>query len=168
MTSNIILIGMPGSGKSTIGVQLAKVLGLDFIDSDIVIQSQQGHPLQALLDEQGYLALRKIEEATLLGIHLSGHTLATGGSAIYSPVAMEYLKQQGTVIYLQVSLETVLKRIDNESSRGIARPNNQSLEAVYHERVPLYERYADLTISNDHWQSIDKIAKQIISDITET
>jgi shikimate kinase len=152
---------MPGSGKSTIGVQLAKHFGLNFIDSDLLIQAHQGQKLQDILNEQGYLALRKIEEEELLKIGLNHDLLATGGSAVYSEAAMMYLKKQGLIVYLSVSFEEIIKRIDNENSRGIARPENQSLADVYDERRPLYERYADITIDNEKHQSIADIARKI-------
>jgi shikimate kinase len=163
VAKNIILIGMPGSGKSTIGVQLAKHFGLNFIDSDLLIQAHQGKTLQQILNDQGYQALRNIEEEELLKIQLQNDLLATGGSAVYSDRAMQHLKQQGDIVYLSVSFQEILKRIDNEDSRGIARPAGQSLQGVYRERVPLYERYADLSIDNEKQQPISEIAQKILS-----
>jgi len=161
MKSSIILIGLPGSGKSTIGVQLAKHLGFDFIDTDILIQSQCHQTLQTILDEQGYLKLREIEETVLLGIHSEHEVIATGGSAVYSDAAMRHLKQLGTIVYLKVSAETVLKRIGKAATRGIARAPDQSLEEVIEERLPLYEQYADISIVNEAFQGIETIAEQI-------
>lgn len=149
MQDNIILIGMPGSGKSTLGVELAKSLGLNFIDSDLLIQSQQKQLLQVILEEQGYKALRKIEETALLDLQLNNDLVSTGGSAIYSDMAMQHLGKQGKIIYLEVSFEEIKKRINNEGTRGIARPAGQSLADVYAERTPLYEKYADITVDNN-------------------
>lgn len=161
MQDNIILIGMPGSGKSTLGVQLAKSLGLNFIDTDLLIQSQQGKLLQTILDEQGYQVLRELEKQTLLDLQLNHDLVSTGGSAIYSDAAMRHLAAQGKIIYLDVSFEELKKRINNESSRGIARPVGQTLADVYAERVPLYKKYADITIDNNDFIDIDKFSEQL-------
>lgn len=162
-SNNLILIGMPGSGKSTVGVQLAKRLGLNFIDTDLLIQSSQGEKLQAILEQQGYQALRDIEATELLKLQLNNDLVATGGSAVYSEEGMKHLHQQGTILYLQVSLQNILTRINDEGSRGIARPEGQSLEDVYAERTPLYEKFADITIINDSIPDIEAIARQIES-----
>ncbi|MFT6386976.1 MAG: shikimate kinase [Cellvibrionaceae bacterium] len=161
MQDNIILIGMPGSGKSTLGVQLAKTLGLNFIDTDLLIQSQQGQLLQSILDEQGYRALRKIEETTLLDLKLNNHVVSTGGSAIYSHEAIQHLGALGKIVYLEVSFKEIKKRINNESSRGIAKPARQTLADVYAERTLLYEKYADITIDNNEFINIDILGKQL-------
>ena len=147
--NSLIFIGMPGSGKSTIGVQLAKRLHLSFIDSDLLIQENKQQKLQCILNTQGYQALRNIEEQTLLALNLNRHLVSTGGSAIYSDKAMQHLKAQGLIIYLKVSFNEIRKRIDNEDQRGIARPDGQTLKEVYHERQPLYKQYADITIDNE-------------------
>ena len=161
MQDNIILIGMPGSGKSTLGVQLAKSLGLHFIDTDLLIQSQQGQLLQSILDEQGYQALRKIEETALLDLKLNNDLVSTGGSAIYSDQAMQHLRALGKIVYLQVSFEEIKKRINNESSRGIAKPVGQTLADVYAERTPLYEKYADITVDNNEFIDIEALGQQL-------
>jgi shikimate kinase len=164
MTRNIILIGMPGSGKSTIGVQLAKQMGLDFIDTDLLIQKNQGQKLQTILDHQGYQALRAIEAQQLMQLQMNNVLVATGGSAVYSDDAMQSLKHQGTIVYLAVSFTEIENRIDNEGKRGIARPPEQSLEDVYAERLPLYKRYADITIDNNQAVSIDDIEQKLIKN----
>lgn len=161
MSHNIVLIGLPGCGKSTLGVQLAKTMGYAFLDTDISIQSAIGQTLQSLLDEQGYLALRKVEEDVLLNLNLNHTVIATGGSAVYSTKAMEHLAQQGLIVYLQVTPATILKRITNAATRGIARAPEQSLDDVIAERLPLYERYANITIDNEDSIDIDSIAKQL-------
>lgn len=162
MTDNIILIGMPGSGKSTVGVQLAKHLRLNFVDTDLLIQARQNRKLQDIMDEHGYQVLRDMEEEELLLLKLDNDLVATGGSAIYTDPGMQNLKDQGIVIYLSVSYKEIEKRItSSENSRGIARSKGQTLEDVYNERRPLYEKYADITIDNEKPISMAAIEQQI-------
>ncbi|HTZ16882.1 MAG TPA: shikimate kinase [Dissulfurispiraceae bacterium] len=145
--SNIVLIGMPGSGKSTVGVILAKLASLDFVDTDILIQSAAQRPLQEIVDEEGYMALRKMEEEILLKLHCNRHVIATGGSAVYSPLAMNHLKANGIVVFLDVDLATLKSRIRDYKSRGLAKHPDQTLEGLFEERLILYRRYADLTVN---------------------
>lgn len=147
--TNVILIGMPGSGKSTLGVQLAKCLGLNFVDTDLLIQTQQGRQLQDIIDDQGYQALRQIEEHILQNIQLKNTVIATGGSVVYSQKAMQHLKSLGLVVFLEVELAILNKRVNNETSRGIARPKGQTFTDVYNERTPLYDLYADIIYNNN-------------------
>jgi shikimate kinase len=144
--SNIILIGMPGSGKSTVGVILAKQLSRGFIDTDLLIQTEQGRSLQSIIDTDGYMALREIEERILLGLRCSNQVIATGGSAAYSTSAMTHLKRNGIVVYLQADLETLNKRVKDFSERGLAKCPDQTLEDLFRERYSLYTAYADITI----------------------
>ena len=143
---NLVFIGMPGSGKSTVGVLVAKRLGLGFVDTDLLIQQQAGRTLQEIVDQDGHLALRRIEEQVLLALAVEGQVISTGGSAVYSEAAMTHLRQNGTVVFLDIPLEEVRRRIGNYSLRGISRRPDQSLEALFEERFALYTRYADLTI----------------------
>lgn len=143
---NIILIGMPGAGKSTIGVLLAKELAMGFVDTDVLIQTREKKTLQAILDESDYLNLRKIEEEILLETNVENHIVSTGGSAVYSDKAMLHLKENGKVVFLDVSLDELKKRIKNYETRGIAKSENQSFEELMVERCLLYKKYADLTI----------------------
>lgn len=159
-SDSIILIGMPGAGKSTIGVLLAKYLGKNFVDTDILIQNKTGERLQTIVNERGYLALRKIEEDVLLDLQLSNDVVATGGSVVYSEKAMAHLERQGRVVYLQVSLEELTRRVSNLDDRGLACKPGQSFEDLYNERVPLYERYGQVTISCD-----GKTAEAIVLEI---
>jgi len=146
---NLIFVGMPGSGKSTVGVLVAKRLGLGFIDTDLLIQQETGRTLQHIVDQDGYVALRKAEEQVLLNLTVQQHVISTGGSAVYSDAAMRHLKTGGTVVFLDISLDTVLARIGNYSLRGISKKPDQSLLELYEERSALYSRYADLTIRGD-------------------
>ena len=146
MTSSVILIGMPGSGKSTVGVLLAKELGLDFIDTDVAIQVREHQTLQHILDESGYQALRDIEESVVLEVELAEKVVATGGSVVYGAKAMQRLREAGTVVYLSAGIETLEQRIHNHQTRGIAKRPGQSFEDLFAERTALYERYADISI----------------------
>jgi shikimate kinase len=146
---NLIFVGMPGSGKSTVGVLVAKRLGLGFIDTDLLIQQETGRTLQQIVDQDGYVALRKAEEQVLLNLNVQQHVISTGGSAVYSDAAMRHLKTGGTVVFLNISLDTVFARIGDYSLRGISKRPDQSLLELFEERSALYSRYADLTIRGD-------------------
>jgi shikimate kinase len=145
-TSNIVLIGMPGSGKSTVGVILAKMMGRDFVDTDVLIQKEQGRSLQDIVDRDGYLALRGMEEKILVALDCHSHVIATGGSAVYSHAAMTYLKSNGIVIFLDADLRTLEKRVHDYETRGLAKRPDQSLADLFEERCALYRKYADVTI----------------------
>lgn len=142
----ISLIGMPGAGKSTIGVVLAKLCGLRFVDTDLDIQVHAGATLQQILEKHGYQHLRAIEQEVLLAIELDQAVIATGGSVVYSEAAMQRLKAAGPVIYLQAELATLEQRVAAAPLRGIACDTNQDFPAIYAERTPLYRRYADISI----------------------
>lgn len=146
MKKNITLIGMPGAGKSTTGIILAKNMSMGFLDSDILIQINRGRSLQSILDEKGYLALREIEEEEILKINIEGNVIATGGSAVYSAAAMEHLQSISTIVFLHVDFEEIKRRITNFDSRGIAKAENQSFRDLFNEREALYGKYAELTI----------------------
>lgn len=146
MKSNITLIGMPGAGKSTIGILLAKQLGLGFIDTDILIQINQQKTLQALLDETDYLNLRMVEEQEVLKINVQNQVIATGGSVVYSSKAMEHLCAISDIVFLDVSLQTLRDRITNFDTRGIAKAPEQTFAQLFEERQILYRRYAELVI----------------------
>lgn len=146
---SVVLIGMPGAGKSTAGVILAKRLALDFTDTDILIQSREGRSLQSIVDSHGYAELRRIEADVLARLQLAPSVIATGGSAVYSAAAMAHLKCMGQLVYLRISLEEILRRVTNSATRGLARRPEQTLEDLFHEREVLYERYADIGIDCD-------------------
>jgi shikimate kinase len=145
-SSSIVLIGMPGAGKSTIGVLLARLTCRSFVDTDVLIQTQEGRPLQEIVDRAGHLALRAIEEQVIVGHGCMGCVIATGGSAVYSPVAMAHLKKHGTVVYLDVDLPTLEERVRDLDTRGLTKRPDQSFCDLYDERTPLYRKYADITI----------------------
>lgn len=147
--SSIILIGMPSSGKSTIGVLLAKALGMGFVDTDILIQRREGKMLHQILQHQGYLKLRDIEEQVLLESAFKETVIATGGSAVYSEAGMQSLKQYGRIVYLKVSVETIKSRVGDLLQRGVAVAPEMSVDDIALEREPLYERYADITIDTE-------------------
>jgi shikimate kinase len=144
--SNIVLIGMPGAGKSTVGVILAKYTSRNFVDTDVLIQTSERRPLQEILDQQGHLALRRIEERVLLSLRLSNHVVATGGSAAYSEEAMRHLKKNGIVVFLHVPFPEIRERVRDFATRGIARAPEQSFADLFEERYVLYKKYADVTI----------------------
>lgn len=142
----VSLIGMPGVGKSTVGVILAKLLGLEFADTDLAIQAREKRTLQEIVDSDGHVRLREIEEEVLLDVPLAGRVAATGGSVVYSPRIMERLAAEGPVVYLRADVATLEKRVAANPLRGIAKSPGQTFEDIYNERVPLYERYATHTV----------------------
>ena len=158
--SSLVLIGMPGAGKSTLGVLLAKALNKDFIDTDVVIQVRENCSLQNIVDQQGHIALRSIEQQVLIELTAANHIIATGGSAVYSAAGMAHLQSLGTIIHLDVSLSELERRIDNFATRGLAKAAEQSFAELYAEREPLYRQYADLTIACD-----GKSSETLVKDI---
>ena len=161
---NIILIGMPGAGKSTAGVILAKTLGRTFVDTDIAIQERAGRLLQEIIDTEGPEAFLKIEEETILSLHCRNAVIATGGSVVFSEKAMAHLKQDGVVVYLKISFEEMEQRLKNITARGIVLFSGESLRDMYDERVPLYEKYADITVEcsgGDFEEIIGKVAGEL-------
>ncbi|MDO4521639.1 MAG: shikimate kinase [Eubacteriales bacterium] len=144
--NNVTLIGMPGAGKSTVGVVLAKVLGYDFIDSDLLIQKEEGLLLWQIIEAQGHEGFARVEERVNSNIQVSHAVIATGGSAVYSDAAMRHLREISTVVYLKADYPTIANRLGDLTKRGVTFRPGQSLRELYDERVPLYERYAHLTI----------------------
>ena len=158
----VVLIGMPGAGKSTLGILLAKELGLDFVDTDVSIQVREGKTLQHISDENGYLALRNIEEQVLLAEDITGKVVSTGGSAVYSESGMAHLKQDSVVVFLDVPLGELEQRISNFSSRGIARRPDQSFDDLFDERSTLYRHYADVHLDCSNL-SIDEVLQKTLT-----
>jgi shikimate kinase len=158
---NIILTGMPSSGKSTVGVVLAKTMNKGFVDTDILIQQREGCTLQDIINEKGNDYFHKIEEQVLLDFDGSDYVVATGGSAIYFDSAMEHFKKNGKVVYLKVSLDTVLKRLNNIKTRGVILAKGQTLADLYNLRVPLYEKHADIVIEADGL-TVEEVVERIV------
>ena len=164
---NIILIGMPGAGKSTVGVVLAKKLGYAFVDSDLVIQSREGKLLHEIIEEQGIEGFWAVEEETNASIDVHRTVIATGGSAVYGSRAMEHFRQIGMVIYLKLSCEAIADRLGDLNERGVTLREGQTLPDLYTERAPLYEKYADSTIDCEEL-SIREVVELIHSCIKIT
>ena len=143
---NIILIGMPGAGKSTVGVVLAKKLGYAFVDSDLVIQSREGKLLHEIIEEQGVEGFWAVEEDANASIDAHRTVIATGGSVVYGRRAMKHLKQIGVVVYLKLSCDAIAHRLGDLNERGVTLREGQGLAELYAERVPMYEEYADVTV----------------------
>lgn len=162
MQDNLILIGMPGAGKSTVGVVLAKRMGLGFVDTDLLIQMRSGKLLQDLIDGAGLEAFRTIEEQTLCEFDVCNAVVATGGSAIYSDAAMEHLAAIGTIIFLDVSLTDLEQRLSDMSTRGLVIDPEATLADLYAERQPLYQRWAGITIDTR-----DKNLEQVVEEICQ-
>ena len=164
MYNNIILTGMPGAGKSTLGVLLAKSLGMDFVDSDIIIQQCEKRLLQDIINSDGIEKFMQIEEDVLSSLDFSNTIIATGGSAVYSEKAMNHLKENGIVIYLHVDCAEIEKRVTNITTRGIVLKNGRTLSDAYEERKPLYDKFADITVdctADSIEMSIRKITERL-------
>lgn len=150
MRENVTLIGMPGAGKSTIGIVLAKVLGYDFIDSDLLIQREEGKLLWEIMRDCGNEGFNRIEERVNSTIETNHSVIATGGSVIYGPMAMEHLRSISTVVYLKVSHSVLKRRLGDLEKRGVVLEPGQTLLDLYKQRVPLYEKYAHITVNVGH------------------
>ena len=161
---NVTLIGMPGAGKSTVGVVLAKILGKDFVDTDLLIQAEQGRTLQSIIDEVGPENFIEVENDVLSRVDAENSIISTGGSAIYSDEAMRHLAEIGPVVYLQISYESLCERLSDLQERGVVLKGGMgmSLRELYDERLPLYERYAGITVNVDDL-SITAAARKIAS-----
>ena len=163
---NIVLIGMPGVGKSTVGVILAKVLGYQFIDADLVIQKRENRLLHEIISEEGLEGFLKAEENANVYIAQNEEKtiVATGGSVVYCEKAMQELKKTGRVIYLELEYDQLKKRLGNLKGRGVVLKDGQDLRGLYEERIPLYEKYADLTVNEknlDVEQTLQKIVDRL-------
>ncbi len=162
---NLILIGMPGAGKSTVGVILAKLLGYDFLDSDLVIQQQEKQLLSEIIEQVGTEGFIEIENRVNTGLNVTRTIIATGGSVVYGTQAMEHLTKIGTVVYLKLSYKTIVGRLHNIKNRGVVLKSGQDLQRLYEERTALYEKYADIVIEEDGL-SIEQTIEQIIKKVS--
>lgn len=146
---NIILVGMPGCGKSTIGVILAKSIAYDFLDSDLLIQNRAGKKLHEIIHDDGIDFFTKLEDAVNAEIETDHTVIATGGSVVYCERAMKHFKEIGQIVYLKAEKDELERRISNFKTRGIVIPEGKSFSELYDERVALYEKYSDITVSSD-------------------
>ena len=153
---------MPGAGKSTVGVVLAKTAALEFVDTDLLIQKQTGRKLQEIIDNDGIDAFLKIEGEVISKVDCKNSVIATGGSAVFSEFAMNNLRRDGVIVFLDVPLAEIKRRVDNITTRGIAMKPGETLETVYNERLPLYKKYADITVDlADTEQTVKKILEAL-------
>ena len=167
MEKNIVLIGMPACGKSVTGVVLAKSLKMNFLDADLLIQEEAGKSLQDIINEDGIAAFKALEERVLSSISVKNTVIATGGSAVYYESAMEHLKKNGIIVYIEAPLKEVKRRLRNIRTRGVAMEKGETIESLYHARMPLYEKYADIIVrSGRHVENtveamIEALKKQV-------
>ncbi len=165
---NIVLIGMPGCGKSTVGVLLAKVMQYGFVDCDLLIQKRYSSSLQNIIDTKGLDFFLDAEEETIMLIDEDNAVIATGGSAVYSQKAMEHLKKNALVVYISLPLEEIEKRLTNIKTRGVAMEKGSTVARLYKERSPLYEKYADITVNTHNLgieETVEKTAKLIFEKL---
>lgn len=163
---NLILIGMPACGKSTMGVVLAKTLRMSFVDTDLLIQEEENEKLQNIIDKRGMQEFLAVEEKVLSSVNVENSVVSTGGSAVYSDKAMKHLKENGTVVYIKLSLEEIERRLNNIKTRGIAMKPGETLADLYALRVPLYEKYADITVETEGF-SIEESIEALIGALED-
>ena len=163
--TNIVLIGMPSCGKSVTGVVLAKILNKKFVDGDLLIQERAGKGLQAIINEDGIEAFKKLEEDVLGSIDVTNAVIATGGSAVYYDSAMQHLKKDGIILYIDVPIEDIKRRLRNIKTRGVAMGKGQTLDDLYALRKPLYEKYAELTVKSSNKQSMEDTVEDILNKL---
>ncbi|MFV0516409.1 MAG: shikimate kinase [Aminipila sp.] len=159
---NLTLIGMPACGKSTVGVVLAKTAGMQFVDTDLLIQEKEGALLQDLINQKGDAYFKKVEEYVLRSVEVENTVISTGGSAVYYPEVMKHFKKKGKIVYIKVSYETIEKRLDNITTRGVTFSPGQTLKDLYDLRAPLYEANADIIVDAEDLtveQTIEEILK---------
>ena len=161
---NIVLIGMPASGKSTAGVILAKVLGKKFIDTDLVIQEREKALLSEIIKDKGVAGFMKIEEEAILSVDVKNTVIATGGSAVYGEKAMEHLKENGTVVYLKVEKDELFKRLTDIKERGVVLREGETIEEMFDSRSVLYEKYADIIIE-ERDSTIEETIRKIQNEL---
>lgn len=166
MSQNIVLIGMPGSGKSTVGRRLARTLNMGFVDTDILLEKVENKAIQDIVERRGLNYFRQLEEQVLSNLWFDNHIISTGGSAVYSKAAMRHLGETGVRVYLQISLKTLNARVNNTGSRGLVKMPTYPLARLYKERYALYQEVADLTFDNNNPLTglrFDTLIQQIIN-----
>ena len=161
---NVVLIGMPGCGKSTVGVLLAKSLLMDFVDTDLVIQNTHKKSLCEIIESEGLVAFKDIENRVLADLEANNCVIATGGSAVYGKEAMAHLSAVGTVVYLRTSLKVIKSRLGDIKTRGVAIADGYTLDDLYAERTPLYESYAHVTVDGDG-RTVEECVDAIVAAI---
>lgn len=164
--ANIVLIGMPGCGKSTVGVLLAKALGMRFLDTDVVFQAQQGRKLQEMINEIGIDAFLNMEEACVCGIECDHTVIATGGSVVYGKKAMRHLHNNGLIVYIRLPYQEIEKRLSNLATRGVTLREGQTLRDLYDERILLYEAEADVVFDASH-EEIEQTTRELADVISD-
>lgn len=164
--NNVVLIGMPGSGKSTCGVVLAKALGYSFEDTDLLISKKAGKRLQSILDNDGVAEFLRLEEEIGSSVECDGSVIATGGSMVMSEKAMIHLKEIATVVYISVPIDELLHRIKNFKTRGIVFEHGETFEDLFNERTPLYQKYADITVEfkDDNLETTVEKIKRLLEE----
>lgn len=162
---NIVLIGMPTSGKSTVGVILAKILCYNFVDADIVIQEKDGRKLSEIIEAEGIDGFIAVENKINSEIEAQKTVIATGGSVVYGKEAMDHYKNIGKIVYLKVSMDTLTKRLSDVKQRGVVMREGQSLLSLYNERTPLYEKYADYTI-DEGTHTMEEVIADILAALS--
>ena len=163
---NIVLIGMPGCGKSTVGVLLAKALGMNFVDTDVVFQAKEGKKLQSIINEIGIDAFLKREEEAILSFSCDKTVIATGGSVVYGQEAMKHLHENGVVVYIRLPYAEIERRLSNLATRGVTLREDQTLYDLYQERIPLYEKEADVVLDAANFeieQTVATIARRMLA-----
>lgn len=164
--TNIILIGMPASGKSSAGIRVAQALGMDFVDSDDIIREQMGSSLANIIEEKGIDGFIEIENRINATLNYDHTVIATGGSAVYGEEAMKHFHAIGTIVYLACSCKELLSRIPDVKARGVVLRDEQTFDDLYNERVPLYERYADITVNQGIWDE-DLLVDNLLSALSK-
>lgn len=157
---NITLIGMPGAGKSTVGVVLAKRMGMDFIDTDLIIQKEYNKTLSEIIDAKGIEGFKKVENDVISKLELDNTIIATGGSAVYGKEAMKHLRDISKVVYIQLSEENIEDRLGDLNERGVVLEDGETLQELYDERIPLYKKYAHIIVNAD-----DMVLREVVKNI---
>ena len=157
---NITLIGMPGAGKSTVGVVLAKRMGMDFIDTDLIIQKEYNKTLSEIIDAKGIEGFKKVENDVISKLELDNTIIATGGSAVYGKEAMKHLRDISKVVYIELSEENIEDRLGDLNERGVVLEDGETLQELYDERIPLYKKYAHIIVNAD-----DMVLREVVKNI---